>query len=159
MTLPEITLRPVESADLEIFYLNNKDPESVQMAAFTAKDPTDREAFDAHWARIMAADTVIIRTIEYQDKVAGSVLKYEMEGEAEISYWIGREYWGKGIATEALRQFIEELDIWPLHAHAAADNLASIRVLEKCGFVQTGTDRYYANARGEEIDEVVMRLD
>jgi RimJ/RimL family protein N-acetyltransferase len=158
MTTPEITLRLVKQEDLDIFFLNNKDPESVQMAAFTAKDPADRKAFDAHWARIMTADTVIIRTIEYQGEVAGSVLKYEMESDAEISYWIGREYWGKGIATEALRQFIEEFDIRPLHAHAAADNLASICVLKKCGFVQTGTDRYFANARGEEIEEVVMRL-
>lgn len=134
MTTPEITLRQVKPEDLDIFYLNNKDPESVRMAAFTAKDPADREAFDAHWVRIMAAETVIIRTMEYQGNVTGPVLKYEMEGDAEASYWIGREYWGKGIATEAIRQFIGEVDIRPLHAHAAADNLASIRVLEKMRF-------------------------
>ena len=86
------------------------------------------------------------------------MLKYEMGGEAEISYWIGRGFWGKGIATAALQQFIQELDIRPLHARAAADNLGSIRVLEKCGFTRTGTDRYFANARGEEIEEVIYIL-
>ena len=81
-----------------------------------------------------------------------------MEGEAELSYWIGRAFWGKGIATAALKLFIEELEIRPLHARAAADNLASIRVLEKCGFTRTGTDRYFANARGEKIEEVIYIL-
>ncbi len=159
MFTPPITLRPVKPADLEVFYLNNKDLEAVWMAAFTAKDPADREAFDAHWARIMASETVIIRTIEFDGEIAGSVLKYEMEGEAEVSYWIGRAFWGQGIATAALRQFIAELTVRPLHARAAADNLGSIRVLEKCGFVRTGTDRYFANARGEEIEEVVYLLE
>ena len=158
MSTPPITLRPVQPEDLEVFYLNNKNPEAVWMAAFTAKDPADREAFDAHWARIMTSETVIIRTIESGGEVAGSVLKYEMEGEAELSYWIGRVFWGKGIATAALKLFIEELEIRPLHARAAADNLASIRVLEKCGFTRTGTDRYFANARGEEIEEVIYIL-
>ena len=159
MPTPSITLRPVEPEDLEVFYLNNKDPESVWMAAFTAEDPADRETFDAHWARIMASATVFIRTIESGGEVAGSVLKYEMGGEAEISYWIGRGFWGKGIATAALQLFIQELDIRPLHARAAADNLGSIRVLEKCGFTRTGTDRYFANARGEEIEEVIYILE
>ena len=63
MSTPPVTLRPVQAEDLEVFYLNNKEPEAVWMAAFTAKDPADREAFDAHWARIMTSETVIIRTI------------------------------------------------------------------------------------------------
>ncbi len=159
MSTTSITLRPVQPEDLEVFYLNNKDPEAVWMAAFTAKDPADREAFDAHWARIMASDTVIIRTIEYHGEIAGSVLKYEMEGEAELSYWIGRAFWGQGIATAALKVFIKELEVRPLHARAAADNLGSIRVLEKCGFTRTGTDRYFANARGEEIEELIYILE
>ena len=159
MSTPSITLRPVQPEDLEVFYLNNKDPDAVWMAAFTAKDPADRETFDAHWARIMKSDTVIIRTIVYNDEIAGSVLKYEMEGAAEVSYWIGRAFWGQGIATAALKEFIQELEARPLHARAAADNLGSVRVLEKCGFIRTGTDRYFANARDEEIEEVIYILE
>ena len=159
MPIPEITLRQVEPADLEIYFQNQLDPESNWMAAFTAKDPADREAFDAHWARIMADETVVIRTIESEGRVVGSVLKYEMDGEAEISYSVGREFWGKGIATAGLQAFIKELDIRPLHARAAFDNLGSIRVLEKCGFKKTGTDRYFANARGEEIEEIIFALE
>ena len=158
MPSPEVSLRPVQPEDLDIYFENNRDPEAVQMAAFTAKDPDDREAFDAHWARIMASETVIIRTIEYGGRVAGSILKYEMEGDAEVSYWIGREFWGKGIATAALRQFIEELAVRPLYGRAAYDNLGSMRVLEKCGFERAGTDRYFANARDEEIEEIVYIL-
>ena len=105
-----IKLRSVETADLPIFFGYQQEPESVQMAAFTTKDPSDKEAFDAHWAKIMADESVLIQTILYEGEVAGSVLKYEMFGDAEISYWIGKKFWGKGIATEAVKQFFRGMD-------------------------------------------------
>ncbi|MBI3160750.1 MAG: GNAT family N-acetyltransferase [Chloroflexi bacterium] len=157
-TPTEIILRPVEAADLDIFFENNRDPEAVRMAAFTAKDPDDRAAFDAHWSRILADPGVLIRAIVADGQVAGSVLKYEIAGEPEVSYWLGREFWGRGIASRALALFLEEFTQRPAFGRAAADNLASLRVLEKCGFVRVGEEKGYANARGEEIVEVVMRL-
>jgi len=156
---PTITLRPVLSGDLEVFFRNQLDPQANRMAAFTSKDPSDRQAFDAHWEKIMADKTVFIRTILVDGKVVGSVLKYEMMGDSEVSYWIDRQYWGQGITTTALQSFLEELTARPLFGRAAADNLGSIRVLEKCGFQKIGVEKGFANARGEEIEEVVMRLD
>lgn len=160
-----IALRPLIDADLDIFFAQEQEPEAVHMAAFTAKDPGDRAAFDAHWAKIRALDTVIIRTIvvaETADSdlvgVAGSISKYEMDGRPEISYWLGRAFWGQGIATRALSLFLEEVTQRPMFARVAADNLGSIRVLEKCGFVQAAKERGFANARGEEIDEYVYTL-
>jgi RimJ/RimL family protein N-acetyltransferase len=132
------------------------------MAAFTAEDPTDRDAFDAHWRRIRSLDPVVTRTILVErdgvEEVAGSILKYETDGEPEVSYWVGRDHWGRGIATQALRLFLREVAMRPMRARVAADNLGSIRVLEKCGFVRQSRTRGYANARGAEIDEYVYVL-
>lgn len=123
-----IRLRDVLQSDLPIFFEHQRDPEANQMAAFPARD---EEAFYKHWAKIMANDTVYNQTILYNDQVAGSVLSFEMEGETEIGYWIGKEFWGKGITTEALKQFLGQIKKRPLFSHVAKHNLASKRVLEK----------------------------
>jgi RimJ/RimL family protein N-acetyltransferase len=153
-----VELREVIKSDLPIFFEQQLDPTANYMAAFTRKDPTDREAFDAHWTKILTDETIPIKTILLDGNIAGSVLSYEQFAEREVSYWLGKEYWGKGIATKALSIFLSELKARPLYARAANDNIASIRVLEKCGFVISGHDKGFANARGEEIEEVVMIL-
>jgi RimJ/RimL family protein N-acetyltransferase len=153
-----ITLREVLDSNLPIFFEQQLDPDANYMAAFTSKDPTDREAFDKHWARIRANKTVAIQTILYRGQVAGSVLKYEDEGHPEVSYWLGKEFWGKGIATAALRAFLEIVQERPMYARSASDNAASIRVLEKCGFAISGKGKGFANARGQEIEEYVLIL-
>jgi RimJ/RimL family protein N-acetyltransferase len=150
-----IQLREMSSDDLPIFFEQQLDPDANWMAAFTAKDPTDREAFDAHWAKVLADKGIKIRTILYDVQVAGSVLCHGWGGEPEISYWLGKEFWGKGIATQAVRLFLQVVTDRPLSARVARDNLASIRVLEKNGFQLTGEGRWYSNARGMEIDELV----
>jgi RimJ/RimL family protein N-acetyltransferase len=157
--LMEVALRPVHDSDLPVFFRLTNDPESVRMAAFTAKDPTDRDAFDAHWKRIRARDDVLNRTILVDGDVVGSVAVYGEPDEREVTYWIDRAYWGKGIATAALRDLLAEAPERPVHARVAADNAGSRRVLEKCGFRVSGHDRGFANARGEEIDELVLTLD
>ncbi len=154
----DLLLRPVHDDDLDVFFANQNDPVAIQMAAFTSADPADRAAFDAHWAKIRSLDSVLIRTIVAGGVVIGSVLKYEMEGEPEVSYWTARESWGRGIVTEALERFLEEATQRPMHARVARDNAGSIRVLRKCGFEIVGEDRGFAHGRGEEIDEYVMTL-
>lgn len=154
-----ITLRDVTDSDLEIFFRYEQEPEAVQMAAFTAKDPSDRTAFDAHWAKIMADDKVLIKTIVWEGKVVGDISSFIMFDELEVSYWIGMEFWGRGIATSALAEFLKVQTERPIHARSAKDNVGSIRVLEKCGFVQTAEERGFANARGKEIAELVFELE
>jgi RimJ/RimL family protein N-acetyltransferase len=153
-----ILLRDVTDGDLPLFFEYQKDPLANHMAAFTAKDPSDRQAFDTHWARIRASETVLIKTILCDEQVTGSVLSFEDFGQPEVSYWLGRQYWGKGIATRALILFLDIQKTRPLYAHAAMDNLASIRVLEKSGFVITGRDKGFANARGQKIEELIFTL-
>lgn len=153
-----IALRPVEDGDLPLFFAWMSDPGATRVAAFTAEDPTDRAAFDAHWARIRAGSRVVMRTVVADGAVVGHVGEYGDPGDRQVTYWIGREHWGRGLATAALRAYLDETPTRPLHARAAADNLGSRRVLEKCGFVVTGEDRGFARARGEEIDEVLVTL-
>ena len=155
----ELLLRNVISADLPIFFEYQLDPEANYMAAFTAKDPGNREAFMAHWHRILANKTNIIRTIIFNGQVVGSVSSYEDEGRPEVTYWLGKDYWGKGIATSALKEFLAHYNqTRPIYARVAKDNLGSRRVLEKCGFKIIGESKGFANARGQEIEELLLEL-
>jgi RimJ/RimL family protein N-acetyltransferase len=156
----ELLLRDVLSEDLPIFFEQQLDQEANTMAAFTTKDPTDREAFMIHWHKILGIDTCIIKTILFNGKVTGSVSSYEEEGKPEVTYWLGREYWGKGIATWALKELLaSHSQKRPMYARVAKDNLASRRVLEKCGFKIIGEDKGFANARGQEIEEYLLELE
>jgi len=154
----DIVLRDVTDDDLPIFFEQQLDPDANYMAAFTSRDPTDRDAFMAHWARIRADKTIINRTVVYDGQVAGSVSSFEDDGQLEVTYWLGREFWGKGIATRALAALLDYQTTRPIYARVAKDNAASLRVLRKCGFVITGEDKGYANARGEVIEEYILTL-
>jgi RimJ/RimL family protein N-acetyltransferase len=136
-----VTLRDVIKEDLPIFFEHQADPDACQMAAFP---PRERDAFMAHWARIMANPDNDKQTILFDGQVAGNVVGFGMEGKREVGYWIGKSYWGKGIATQALAQFLQIVKIRPLFAHVVSHNIASRRVLEKCGFS-------YLRQEGEEI--------
>jgi homocysteine S-methyltransferase len=126
-----VELRPVVPADLPILFEHQADPAAVAMAKFPTRD---RDAFDAHWARIMGDPSVILRTILADGAVTGAVSSFTEGGQRLIGYWIGREFWGRGIASAALAQFLDVVTERPLHAHVATTNLGSLRVLEKCGF-------------------------
>jgi RimJ/RimL family protein N-acetyltransferase len=155
----ELLLRAVINDDLPIFFAQQVNKEANHMAAFTAKDPTNQEAFTAHWHRILADATVIIKTIVCDGQVAGSVSSYEDEGKPEVTYWLGKEYWGKGIATWALQAFLAHTNKRrPIYARVAKDNLGSRRVLEKCGFTVINESTGFANARGQEIEELLLEL-
>lgn len=155
----ELILRNVIDDDLPIFFEQQLDQEANHMAAFTAKNPADREAFMAHWHRILANEKIIIRTIIFNGQVAGNVLSYEDEGHPEVCYWIGKEYWGRGIATRALTEFLAHNNtIRPIYARVAKDNAGSRRVLEKCGFKIIEESKGFANARRQEIEELLLEL-
>ncbi len=126
-----VFLRPVIEPDLLIFYDHQADKEAAKMAAFPSRD---KENFYLHWHKIMANADNILLTVEVDGAVAGNVVSFMMDGVREVGYWIGREFWGRGIATTALAAFLKEVKIRPLYAHVAKTNPGSMRVLEKCGF-------------------------
>ena len=141
-------------SDLPILFEHQLDPDATRMAAFPSRD---KDAFMAHWAKIMSDASVTLKTILFEDQVAGSIASFELLGEREVGYWIGKEYWGKGIATQALAEFLGYVKMRPLYAHVAKHNIASQRVLEKCGFEVTGEDKYI-NPAGQEVEEFILKL-
>jgi len=156
----DFSLRDVLEADLPIFFAYQLDPDAQAMAAFTSKDPANREAFLAHWHQILADPSTINRTIVVDGQVAGSVSSYQDDGHPEVTYWLGKHYWGKGLASRALTEFLAHANpTRPIYARAAKDNIGSLRVLEKCGFKIIGENRGFANARGKEIEEFLLQLD
>jgi RimJ/RimL family protein N-acetyltransferase len=154
----ELLLREVAMDDLPIFFEHQRDADAARMTAFTAT--RDWDAFMAHWARIMRDPAITIRTIVFDRQVAGNVLCYvdEAFGKPEVAYWIGREFWGKGVATRALAAFLGQVTVRPVYGRVARDNLASLRVLEKCGFTICGEEREFAAARNEEVDALILEL-
>jgi RimJ/RimL family protein N-acetyltransferase len=155
----DFALREVRDEDLPALFEQWADPVAARMAAFTAPDHMDRDAFERRWARLRADESVLNRAIVVDGEVAGSIGSWGAPGDREVTYWIGRSHWGKGIATRALGAFLLVDRSRPLRGCVAADNVASRRVLEKCGFRVVGTDRGFAEARSAEIEELVLRLD
>ena len=151
-----VQLRDVIETDLPIFFEQQLDPEAVSMAAFPSRG---QEAFMAHWRnKIMADDSVLVKTILFNGSVAGNIVCFEQLGEREVGYWLGKEYWGKGIATQALAEFLKYVDTRPLYAHVAKHNIASRRVLEKCGFKVSGEDSFVSQALGKNVEEYILIL-
>ena len=130
-----VTLRPVEPDDLPVFYEHQADPVAAERAVWT---PRDRAAFDAHWARIMADPDGLLRTVLVDGAVAGSVVSWTHEGHRNVGYWIGREFWGRGVATAALTAFLDVERHRPLYADPFESNAASVAVLRRCGFTEAG---------------------
>jgi RimJ/RimL family protein N-acetyltransferase len=156
---PAVALRPVEDRDLDPTFEYMRDPQAVHMAAFTAPDPDDRAAFDAHMAMVRTSPGITHRAVTCDGGLAGHVASFVVDGDTEVTYWIGRGWWGRGVASRALELLLELVPTRPLHARAASDNVASLRVLAKAGFVPVGREIAYARGRGAEVEETILRKD
>ncbi|WP_295654914.1 GNAT family N-acetyltransferase [uncultured Mucilaginibacter sp.] len=158
MSKAEPILKPTEIAHLEHLFRFQCDEEGRYLAAFMPKDPTDKAAYLAKMTPLLSNPTVNNQTIFVNGNIVGSIAKFVMHSDAEITYWIDRNFWGKGIATQALQKILSIEHARPLFGRTAFDNFGSQRVLEKCGFKKIGTDKGFANARGEEIEEFIYKL-
>jgi RimJ/RimL family protein N-acetyltransferase len=128
---PSVALRKVQPADLDVLFEHQNDQEACRVAGFVSRP---RPAFDAHWRKILGDPSTIVRAVLCESQVVGNVCSFEEEAGRVAGYWIGREWWGRGIATLALEQLLQIDDTRPLYAFVSVQNPASIRVLEKCGF-------------------------
>ncbi|MDN3692368.1 GNAT family N-acetyltransferase [Chryseobacterium tructae] len=155
----KIELRPTTIADLDTLFQFQLDDEGRHLAAFTSQESTNKEAYLAKYTRLLNDPTINNQTIIVDAVIAGSIAKFIMEGDTEITYWIDRNFWGKGVATKALKAFLTLETSRPIFGRVAFDNLGSQKVLENCGFVRIGTDKGFANARQTEIEEFIYRLD
>lgn len=152
---PTVSLRHVDDSDVRAFFEHQADPQAVEMAAFPARD---RERFEAHWAKVRADRTLVARTIVADGSVAGNIGSWSDSGQQLLGYWIGREWWGCGVATQALTLMTQEVAARPLYAHVVAHNVGSIRVLEKCGFERDRTQEAKAPTSDDGIEELVFAL-
>jgi RimJ/RimL family protein N-acetyltransferase len=143
-------LREVVEADLPVFYEHQRDREAAAMAAVP---PRERDVFMAYWAKTRANDTALTWTVVCDGAVAGNIGCWEDDGRRFVGYWIGRAFWGRGLATQALAELVDVVDARPLHAYVVKSNVASIRVLEKCGFVKVGE-----HAGDAGIEELLLEL-
>lgn len=153
-----VTLREVRDDDLEALFELESDVAGSDMIAFLPREPGDRAAFDAHWARIRTDPESLIWIIEDDGRFAGYALSFLMGGERQIGYWIVQQLWGRGIATAAVDRMLDLIPERPLWASTVDDNLGSQRVLQKAGFVFQHVERTHAARRGTEVDERVFRL-
>jgi len=152
----KVQIRAVQESDLPIFFEQQRDPLANRMAAFPARD---QETFRAHWAKIMKDNGIILRTILFEGQVAGNLVSFVLSHEREVGYWLGQEFWGKGIATLALAEFLRQIEERPLYARVAKHNIASFRVLEKCGFKLQGEEKNFSVIEGEPVEGLILRLD
>jgi RimJ/RimL family protein N-acetyltransferase len=150
-----VSLREVEESDLPVLFEHQMDPDAIRMAAFP---PRDAEAFAAHWKKVLADETSVKMTILFDGQVAGNLQSWEHSGTHLIGYWLGKPYWGRGIATRALAAFLDHVPARPLHAHVAKHNIASLRVLQKCGFTVVGENKAAAATGGEAVEEWLLQL-
>lgn len=157
--MTDIQLRPSVEEDINNFYAYQLDEEANYLAAFTAKDPTDKTAYLEKYTKLLLNPTVNMQTILVNNDVVGTVTKFEIDNEAEIAFWIDKPFWGQGVATKALKLFLNMETKRPIFGHAAFDNYGSQKVLEKCGFIKIGTSTGFANARQAEIEEFIYKLD
>ena len=144
-----VVLREVSEEDLQTFYENQLDPEAIRMAAFPARD---RDTHFSHWRKPMTDEAVCARTVLFEGDIAGYVVSWREDDEHKVGYWIDRGHWGRGIATDALSQFLRVDLTRPILGYVIKHNVGSIRVLEKCGFT------FDSAHPGAESDEVVLTL-
>ncbi|HEY9532961.1 MAG TPA: GNAT family N-acetyltransferase [Mucilaginibacter sp.] len=154
----QLKLRQTEHSDLAFLFQFQLDKEANYLAAFTSKDPADKKAYFEKFTKILDDPTINMQTVLVNETIAGSIAKFEMEGNTEITYWIDRSQWGNGIATTALKNFLSIENTRPIFGRVAFDNLGSQKVLEKCGFAKIGADKGFANARQAEIEEFIYKL-
>ena len=156
MTTDEsVRLRPVQPGNLPRMYDLQLDPESNRMAATI---PRTREAFDLHWEKALGDQANITRVVLVGEELVGYISCFPMDGQDHVGYWIDRAYWGMGIASQALHLLLREVTKRPLVAAAATSNGASLRVLQKCGFVVEQVRLSPASDRFPECEETVLVL-
>ncbi len=151
-----VQLRDVQDDDLPILFEHQRDPETVRMSAFPARE---RDPFMAHWAKVRANPSNQFYAITLDGETVGSMMSWTQEGQRELGYGVAREHWGKGIATQALRLFLPMIKERPVFGYTAEHNIGSMRVLEKCGFVRAGETKGVLNVDGVLVTEVFFRLD
>lgn len=153
-----VTLRDFTEADAEKCYEWMRDPQSVQMAAFTAPDPDDRDEFDTWITRVLANPTILTKAICRGDELVGMLATFTLDDHRELTYWVDRAYWGQGIASAALALLLDIETQRPLRARTAAHNVRSTAVVTRNGFVETARNIDFAEGIQRDSEEIIFEL-
>ncbi|MFG6492751.1 GNAT family N-acetyltransferase [Microbacterium sp. P03] len=156
--MAHIDLRDLSDDDLDAVFEMMRDPEAVAMAAFTASDPDDRAAFDAWSDRNRQAPDAAQWVITEDGGFAGTAAVFSLDGHREVTYWVARHAWGRGVGTAALRLMVAREAERPLYARVAAHNAASVAVLERVGFTEVERITAFAPGAGRDVEEIVYTL-
>lgn len=154
-----MSLRDVRPEDLDEFFAHQQDDEANVMSAFAPRNPKDRGVFDYHWAHLLNDEKTQVKTIQdEQGRAAGALVCSREGGVPELSFWTAREYWGQGLTTAAVDEFLAEFTERPVRAHVPADNVGSQKVLKRRGFEVVGEEKVFSNARAEVVTEEILEL-
>ncbi|MCY7413741.1 MAG: GNAT family N-acetyltransferase [Salinibacterium sp.] len=154
----KITLRELDDAELDRLFDWERNAAAVEMAAFTRADPSDREAFDAHYERIRNDPSVFLRAIDDGTGLVGTIASFTVDGDRNVTYWVDPARWGEGLASAALTMFLTQETVRPIFARVAEHNLGSARVLAHAGFLEIGSETSYADGLGRDVIEHIYRL-
>ncbi|WP_369174201.1 GNAT family N-acetyltransferase [Streptomyces sp. R28] len=155
----DISLRPLTEDDITVLFEIQLDEDAQRLAAFTdAETARDANAFERKYRKILADDAIVNRIVEVRGEVVGSVATFPMEGDTELTYWIRKDWWGKGVATAAVAALLDEVKHRPIHARVVEDNTGSVRVLERNGFVRVGSEDSFAPGRRATVTELIFML-
>ncbi len=154
-----VVVRAMTAADLPALHAIQLDPDGQHQAAFTSAADQDLDHYVAKHTRLLADETVTQLVVELDDEVVGSAASFVMEGDLEVTYWIRRDCWGRGLAGAALATLLEQVTTRPVHGRTVDDNTGSGRVLQRAGFVQVGEEHSWAEGRGAAVRELIWRLD
>jgi RimJ/RimL family protein N-acetyltransferase len=159
-SLTRCRLRPWRHADLESLLRHADDPRVARTVRDLFPSPYTREDGEAWLAHATAVGRANNVAIEVDGGAVGGIGMIPGDDvhriRAEVGYWLGHAYWGRGIMTEAVGAFsahlIEERDFLRLEAPVFETNPASARVLEKAGYTLESRQRRAAIKEGRVID-------
>ena len=151
-------LRPVLASDIDLFFEHHLELRPMPTGASAADLASRKATFVDRWEQMLSDERVLARTILWKGAVAGYVAYLIQRDKPSISCWLGRDYWGKGLATQGVRGFLDLIEQRPVYARVAFDNLAAMQVLRHTGFAIVGHDSFFSEAHGYEIDEIILAL-
>lgn len=154
----QITLRDVQPADLDQFFAFQQDSDAAHMAGFAPTNPQDRGIFDHHWGQLLNDEHSTVRTIDVGGQAAGSIAAYLDQEVYEVMFWTDKQFWGQGVTTTAMDQFLDEFTTRPLRARVVDDNAGSLKILQSRGFAEVGQEQVFSNARAQVVTEKILEL-
>jgi len=168
---PSVKLRKIRASDIDGMYKLFKNDNVLEDLAHPKKAKDFTRAEEKKWVKEQIENYTkskpkeltfaIIADNEYVGNIGAHRIDYKHDN-AEIGYWVGEPYWGKGIATLAAKQIITYLfkrfKLVRISAKAYAHNIGSQRVLEKAGMKYEGTMRKANRKNGKYLDDKLYAI-